>query len=298
MRHIIILASRRSGSTAFWRVFRRTPGLAAYDEPFNPLLGKLPHENENKTRRELIELYRKNPKAFRSAFAPIRQDEETTPGMTERQRAWLSWLLSHGPAVIDVTRGHAKIEGIHSAAPDAVFVHLYRSPAAFVTSHVLPSNRPGIFGIRSTRIQRTFFTRTSGFNEWKMEDLLTGPQARSTRKLLDTEGVRPPGPDAPAVLLLLGYWLGCYRIAERAGSLLYGFRFVSVDFGDLCDDPEPRCRAIMQAADGDASSLDVSHLRPPRQGFRPGDPRWRELAEAAGFTDDEAARFFGPADRV
>ncbi len=298
MRHIVILAARRSGSTAFWRVFRDMPGVAAYDEPFNPLLGKLPHENENGTRRELIALYKRDPGAFRAAFAPVPQDEETTQGMTERQRAWLSWLLSHGPAVIDVTRCHGKIEGLHASAPDAVFVHLYRRPASFVTSHVLRSNMREIFGIRRAHIQRTFFTRTSGFNEWKMEDLLTGPQARATRELLDAEGVRAPGPRAPAALLLLGYWLGCYRRAEREGTRLYGPRFFSVGFEDFCGDPEPRCRAILECAGGDASAVHLSHLGAPRRGYEPVDPRWTELAAAAGFSAQEIERFFDHADRA
>ncbi len=292
-RHVVILASRRSGSTAFWRLFRRLPGRTAYDEPFNPLLNKLPRDNRNATRGEFIELYKADPKGFRSHFAPVTPDQETTPGLTDEQGAYLAWLLARGPAVLDVTRCHAKIPDLHAVAPDAAFVHLYRRPTSFLTSHLMPTNGLGNHPLREWWRSRTFFTRTSGFNKWHLEDLLVGSPADSTRQLLEDQGVRVPSPEAPAALHLMAYWLGCYRLAEREGRRLYGSRFVSVDFEAFCEDPKHAAEPVRRVLGDDDASLDFSHLRRPRTGFRSDDPRWNKLAEEAGFTSEEADRLLG-----
>lgn len=290
VRHVIILASRRSGSTAFWRLFRRLPGYTAYDEPFNPLLNKLPRDNRNATRGELIELYNTDPRGFRSRFAPVTSEQETTPGMTDEQRTYLAWLLDQGPAVLDITRCHAKIPDVHAVAPDAAFIHLYRRPASFLTSHLMPTNGLGNHPLREWWRGWTFFTRRSGFNKWHLEELLTGTYADGTRQLLERQGVRLPDRDATAAEHLMAYWLGCYRLAEREGRRSYGERFVSVDFEAFCEDPEGASGPVRDALGDPAAALDFSRLRTPRPGFRPDEPRWRELADQVGFTSEEVDR--------
>lgn len=291
-RHILIVATRRSGSTPFWRVFRQVPAYTALDEPFNPVLRKLPRENPAGTRRELIELFRTDPEGFGSRFSPIGPQQETAPGMTAEQRGYLDGLLSHGPVVTDTTRCLGKIADLHTVAPEAVLVHLYRRPSAFVTSHLLPSGRRGPIRMREAIRRRSFFVRTSGFNKWGMEDLLAGAHRHNTRRLLRAVRVVIPEAGSRAVDLLLRYWLGSFRLFEREGRRRYGRRFVSVEFERFCARPRAHVRRILRCAGFEASPVDCSAIRRPGRAYRSEDRRWTTLAAEAGFSAREVEAFF------
>lgn len=291
-RHILILGSRRSGTTAFWRLFRQLPAYRALDEPFNPVLRKLPRENVAGTRSELIGLFNADPEAFRRRFSPIAPHEETAPGMSDAQRDYLAWLLSHGPTVVDTTRCLAKVGDLHAVASEAVLVHLFRRPMAFVTSHLVPSGRRGPFGVRAAVRRLSFFLRRSGFNKWGLEDLLAGQHRDQTSRLLHDERVRGPEEGTKAVGLLLRYWLASFRRIEREGRRRFGRRYFSLAFESFCREPEPHLGEILRAADHGPWPIDLSALRRPGPGHRERHPRWRSLARGAGFTPLEVARFF------
>jgi hypothetical protein len=291
-RHILILALRRSGTTALWRLFRQNSAYCCFDEPFNRLLYKLPKENTKGVRREFIELFNQDPARFLRNYKPITRAEETSPGMTDSQASYLRFLLSVGPVVVDITRCHSKITELHREMPEAVFVHQYRRPAAFVSSHLLPSDRVDFLGIRSYWDRRVFFTRTKGFNRWGMEELLREPYAETTRRLLAPEGVGLPPKGSPAVALLLAYWLGCYRLAEREGSRLYGSRFVSLCFEEFCANPNEALSEIYRLAGAAPFETDLTSIRSPGSPFQPEDSRWRFLAREVGFSPEEIEKFF------
>jgi hypothetical protein len=291
-RHIVILALRRSGTTALWRLFRQNAAYSCFDEPFSRLLVKLPRENVKGVRREFIELFNRDPAQFRGIYAPILRGEETAPGMTDSQAAYLRFLLCGGPTVIDVTRCHPKIAELHREMPGAVFVHQYRRPAAFASSHLLPSERADFLGVRSFWDRRVFFTRTRGFNRWGMEELLRKPHAETTRRLLGAEGVKLPPDGSPAVALLLAHWLGCHRLAEREGPRLFGSRFVSLGFEEFCGNPKKFLNDIYRLAEAEPFETDFSDIRNPGSPFQPEDPRWRSLAAEVGFSREEIEKFF------
>lgn len=293
-RHIGIVALRRSGTTTLWRTLRQDTRFRCYDEPFSPLLRRLPADHRKRVWAEYIELFEADPELFRTKYAPIPRAEEMTRGMSLEQKAYLGFLTSAGPTVFDVTRCTGKIPELKQVVPDAVLVHLYRHPAAFVSSHLLPSDRRELLGVRRLVNRLTFFTRSSRFDGWGFEQLSrTGP-VQATRQLLAEVGVDlPPATEAvPAAQRLLSVWLGAFRLAEREGPALFGERFVSLPFEGLCSKPQSHLEDIYALADVDPAPLDLSGIRPATPGYRVGDPTWRALAERAGFDEDELNRFF------
>lgn len=289
-RHIIILALRRSGTTALWRLLRQDTSLTCFDEPFNMLLAGLPNEHRKQVRAEFITLFERDPARFRAMYAPIPRAEESTRGLGDAQRRYLQFLLSGGPVAIDVTRCHGKITALHDEMPDAVFVHLYRRASAFVTSHLLPSEGFDPAGLRSAWRRATFFRRARGYNRWGMEELTRHPYAGITRSLYADAGVTLPPDGSPAVRLLLAHWLGSWRVAERDGKAAYGERFLSWSFEDFCASPAASLAQLGRLADAPAFAFDLGGLRQPGAAHAADDPRWRAMAADAGFTPAEIER--------
>ena len=290
-RHILIVALRRSGTTAFWRLFRQDLRFRCFDEPFNMLLRELPAEHRKQVRKEFIDLYNEDPAGFRSMYAPIAPREEVTTTLTDKQKRYFRFLLAGGPTVIDVTRCSAKIASLHEVEPEAVFIHLYRSPISFVSSHLIPSSQRDFLNVRKTIRGRTLFTRNRGYNWWRLEELLSD-HYDSTRTLLEASGIHVPPRGAPAVELLTAYWLGCYRMAEAKGKELYGDRFISMAFESFCESPDIHLRHCYALAGVNPYDLNTSALRAPGRGYRRSDSAWRTVAEKVGFSAQELARFY------
>lgn len=293
-RHIAIVALRRSGTTAMWRLLRQDDRFICFDEPFSRLHSQLPEDNKKRTRSELIELYNRDPDHFRQTFAPIHRGEETARGLSQEQRAYLEFLVSGGPAVFDTTRCMAKIPDLKEMLPEAVMVHLFRHPAAFVSSHMLPSDRKDLLGLRSRYNHWSFFSRTGRFNGWGMEELTRTPHADQTAALFAEVGVRlaPPSQTVPAFQRLLAIWLGAYRLAETEGVAEFGDRFLSVSFEDFCARPAAHLGALHDMAGASRRDLDYSWLKPAKPGFAISNPAWSRAALDVGFNRDEMARFF------
>jgi len=293
-RHIAVVALRRSGTTTLWRLLRQDRRYRCYDEPFSPLLEDLPAEGKKQVRAEFISLFNRGPAEFRAAYAPIRRHEETTRTLTAAQKSYLRFLAAETPIAFDETRCMGKIAELHDVLPEAVLVHLYRHPAAFATSHLLPSEGHPFWGLRALFNRRTLFDRSFGYNGWGMEDLSRTDCVETTRALLAEVGVPlPPRSErVPAAQRLLALWLGAFRLAEREGPRHFGPRFLSLAFEDLCAEPAARLAEIHALAGIAPSGVDVSGIRPASPGLAGSDPRWRALAVEAGFDPAELARFF------
>lgn len=293
-RHIAVVALRRSGTTALWKLLRQDDRFACYDEPFSHLLGDLPAGNVKQTRDEFIAKFERDPAKFRALYAPITRREEVTRGLTGEQTEYLRYLLADGPTIFDVTRCMGKIPALHGIIPEAVLVHLFRHPVAFASSHLLPSDRLDVRGLRKRWNRATALDRATRFNGWGMEELLRCEWLDRTNELLGEVGVQlPPKSDkVPAAQRLLAGWLGGFRLAEREGRALYGDRFLSLSFEDVCRDPATTVATIQKLADAPERPLDTSGIRSSSGGIRPDDKRWLELAREAGFTGEECARFF------
>lgn len=289
-RHIVVVALRRSGTTALWRLLRQDPRHTCYDEPLSPLLARLPANNAKGTWDEFIALRARDPGLWAARFAPVPRAEELAPGLTAAQAAYLRFLAAAGPVVIDETRATGKLAGLRAVFGPAVCVHLYRHPVAFASSHMIASQNRRPF--RRQLHRAAFFRRWGYFDHWGMEQFWRPPLAADTRARLAREGVIPPGPRAPAIHKLLALWLASYRRLEREGPQLFGPRFLSLPFEAFCDAPVAHLDRLYGLAGRRPFAIDAGALHPARPGHRTEDPRWRAGARAVGFDAAELARFF------
>jgi hypothetical protein len=285
---LFILGLRRSGTTIFWETLRQDSRFTCYDEPFNPLLRELPAEHPKRTRRELIALFDRDPEKFWQIFAPIGRIQELQEGFSDRQFAYLRFLLSSGEnVVLDTTRCHYKMDALAQVAPDAYVVHLYRPAAQFATSHLAPSSTGPAAVFRERYARARFWSRGSRYNYYGIEDLIgTSPRSLFGQRLaeagLDPEAVYR----LPAAGRLIAYWKIHYDRLERCGPKLFPGRFYSLPFGHFCANPEQIVRKIYQLIEIDPVALSVENVHPAKPAHAAGDPRWRELARAVGLGDE------------
>ena len=289
-RHVVVLGLRRSGTTTVFRLLRQDPGFTCYDEPFNPMLSRLPADNGKQTWAEFIRLHEAGPERFRETYAPIPLEEETQRGLTARQKEYLGFLTRAGPTATDVTRCTGKIPDIAEVLPNAVMVHLFRHPTAFASSHMVPSEHPS--ALRRALLRFSMFWRSSHFDSLGLEQLVRTAYAEQTRALFEPEGVVFRRGRRPAIEMLLAFWLGAWRLTAREGQAAYGPRYIEVPFEKLCAEPTATLDLIYTAAEAVRPSIDLSGLHAASPGVRPGDPRWRRAAESVGFSKEELRRFF------
>ena len=139
---IIICTLRRSGSTVFWKAFRENTDFKCYDEPFNPGLSVLPKEHRKEVYGEYIDLINEDATLFWRKFSAISPIEENKSSLTSEQKDYFRYLLdSAEDVVIDTTRCWNKLESLKEVLEPYphIFIHLYRDPIAFASSHLLPS---------------------------------------------------------------------------------------------------------------------------------------------------------------
>jgi hypothetical protein len=284
---IFIVGLRRSGTTIFWETFRQDRRLHCFNEPWNPMLRELPLEIPNLSRREFVELFRKDPPAFWRHYAPIGRIEELQGDLSDRQEAYLRYLMDQSDSTcLDTTRCHFRLAALARVAPDATVVHLFRAPAAFATSHLLPT---GSGGFRVNRFWRAwgrlgFFTRRDRYNHWGMEELIGGHPDSLFGHRLREMGLDPVAIYAlPAVGRLLAFWRLAYETVERDGARVFGARFVSVAFEGFCRDPRAAVERVYTAAGSRPPDLDFTRIKPAKEAFRPDDARWIELFHRVGL---------------
>ena len=285
---IFILGLRRSGTTIFWETFRQDPRLRCFNEPWNPVLRELPTEIPNRSRREFIEMFRRDPAAFWREFAPIELIEELQEDFSDRQLAYLRFLIDPFDAVcIDETRCHFRLGALRKAVPDATVVHLFRAPTAFATSHLIPT---GSGGFRTSRLVQWlarfgFFTRRRRYNWWGLEALIGSHPESLFGLRLGEMGLDPASVYAlPAVGRLLAFWRLAWETVERDGPRLFGARFVSVSFERFCRDPDGVAKEVYAAAGLDPPRLDLRRVQPAKRAYRADDRRWQRLLEQVGLS--------------
>ena len=238
---IIVVALRRSGSTIFWKCFRKATQATCFDEPFNPKLIQLPQEHSKQVWKEYIEYLKRNEVKFWNLFSPIYPVEELHTDFTQRQFSYLKELLQQNDnVVIDTTRCWNKISQLAEICPSDTFViHLHRAPASFVTSHLLPSDDKGRGSfLRNLKRKRSFWTRKNDYNKWGMEEML-GTDLLSAFHLLilKDQKLAEAFYQMPAVYRLLKFWSIAYNQIEEQGNQVFGDRFVSIQFENFCSSP-------------------------------------------------------------
>ena len=291
---IFLIGLRRSGTTAFFELFRQDRRLVCFDEPFNPMIRDIPDRDEWGTKREFIDVYDKAPVVFWAKYAELDGLDELRPGLDARHQAWLSYLIAAAPdTFMDFTRVHFKLAGLHAMAPDAVLVHVHRSPAAFAASHLLPSiwkqGRAFKYWRQKNRLWRTM----KKYNHWGLETVI----GRSPRSLCG-EMMRAAGIDADAVYganaatRLAAFWLLALRRAQVDGQALFGGNYLQIPFEAFTRAPDAYIAEIYKRAGLPAGEIDVSGIRPASGNPFPGHAGWKEVAEIIGI-DPERETFEG-----
>ncbi len=275
---IIIIGLRRSGTTAFWKAFRKNTRLCCYDEPFNPNLVELPEENSKGTRKEFIELYKTLPESFRETFSPVSIVEETSPVVELDQERYLRWLLNNyqqkDGVVIDSVRLNFKLEQLYLNFPNTILVHLYRNPVAWISSHMLPSGQ-GTWRKPLVNVYRklSFWSRCGFYNNWGYQEIIE-------REILHNAYWAKAGIKAsnlkkrPAIFKLASFWRWSFNEVEEQGEKLWGNRFISIQFENFCKNPIPIMSEIYQTAGLEKPKLDYSYIRSANRGFKPNCQRW------------------------
>ena len=288
---LIIVGLRRSGTTAFWRPFRQDDRMVAYDEPFNPNLIQLPNEHPKAIRSEFMNLHHRDPRLFWRTFAPIGLTEELMDGLTERQTAYIEFLgrSAGGSFVLDTTRCHFKIKHLAEAFPEAVLVHLFREPVAFVSSHLLPTgSEQGRAGRAALLARRTirrvgFWSVAAGYDNWGLESLIGNHSDSMFGIRLRERGIRPETVFAlPAAGRLLAFWRLAFETAQAAGADEFRDRFLSIPFERFAENPGRTLHTVYSKTGLGPPQFD-NDVGAPNPGFRAKDRRWSEMAEAVGI---------------
>jgi hypothetical protein len=173
-------------------------------------------------------------------------------------------------------------------------IHLHRAPAAFVASHLLPSDMNGsLLGKWDLfRRRRRFFDMDGGFNFWGIEDIV-GHGARSAfaSRILQDAGLANRFYSWTAHTKLLYFWKMAYSRVEEAGQSAFGDRFLSVSYEDFSRAPK---KVLGKIQDRTGLSVEMDHLpdvRPSTSVFRADDSRWYEAAETAGLPTESQFLF-------
>lgn len=277
---LIIQGLRRSGTTIFWRTLRQDGRFTCFDEPFSPQIQYLPSRRKIYNPGEFEALLRRDGVAFWERFSPIDSNEELRGGFSDLQRAWLEFVGDEGERVMfDTTRCQFKVADLHRIAPGAVFVHLWRSPAAQATSHLLPARRGRFAGLLNLRDRHDFFTRRDRYNGWSFERIIGDSPLSLFAFRLREAGIDPDEVYAlPAAGRLMAYWHLCWNRVERDGRRHYGDRFVSVRFESFCADPASALGPVYAALGMEMPKLDLSAIHPAKPPHRADAPEWRRLA--------------------
>ena len=285
--NLIIVGLRRSGTTVFWRTFRRDSGFTAYDEPFNPKLVTLPEEHRKDTRKEYIDLIDQDPERFWKAFAPIPLDGELERDLGADNRSYLSYLTSgHGRVALDTTRCHFKIGDLAAEIPGSTLVHLYREPTALASSHLLPSGWRLRRRARLASRKLRFWTLSDGYDHWGFQTIIgNGPSSafglRMTESGMDAEKTY----SIPGAGRLLALWKVFDDEAERAGIEHFGERFISLPFERFAEQPDAVLDLIYGIMQAPRPAVAMSDVKQASRGFTPGHSRWQALATEVGIGD-------------
>jgi len=288
---LFIISLRRSGSTIFWKTFRQDKNLTCYDEPFVNLLINLPKLNRKQTTHEFIELLNKNPSNFWKFYSPIDSSQEISERMSVNQKQYLQYLANSAEhTVCDLTRCCFKIKELKNIFPQAYIIHLYRSPHAFVSSHILP-NKPEVSKIKSFVIRMKnylnryrFWSVKSGYSSWGYERIISASDnSLFSTYLRENNLFINDFNNLPAYGKLMYFWKICYEKVEKDGRYLYKNRFISLPFEKFCENPGYCMKKIYKNIGLELPKTDYKNIKNPNMGYKPNHVNWMKMAEKIGL---------------
>ena len=170
---VFLIGLRRSGTTVLFELFRQDARFVCFDEPFNHMIRDIPTRDEWGSKAEFIDLYNSAPKLFWKKYAYINGLDELRDQLTLQQSAWASYLLESSPNIfMDFTRMNFKIEDLHTLAPEALLIHIHRSPASFSVSHILPSVWKQNRYFKYLRKKQQFWEIYKKYDHWGLETVI------------------------------------------------------------------------------------------------------------------------------
>jgi len=282
---LLISGLRRSCTTALWEVFRGHPSVRAFDEPFHPSLWEGERDNSKATWSELTALWSQTPLELVPGVSPITPAEETKPGLTPSQAAYITILANADQhVVIDVVRCWNKMDGITGALPNVHIVQIVRSPVPWVLSHLTPSsikNRQSFLMCKYR--QTTALKRAKGYNTWKYEDIIENIIYNSPHLFrefnVDTDYLSR----SPAYVKLLAFWwmanLRIFRSVVEMASNRYTFLLAE----DFMRNPASVVCKLMAEIGLPSQTVDVSTIRAPKNNSLYSNSKWVSAFDAIGI---------------
>mgnify|MGYP003148361362 CR=1 FL=1 len=276
---IFICTLRRSGSTVFWKTFRENTGFTCYDEPFNPGLSALPKEHKKQVLGEYINLIKKDAQLFWKKYCSISPVEENKAQLSIEQKDYLKFLLdSAEDVVIDTTRCWNKLSSLKEVLEPYphVFIHLYRDPIAFTSSHLFPSE---IKGWRlNKKFKKEFWTKGNDYNYWKMEDVLgKTPGSAFESMVMQNLNLNLSSEQfyrAPAhVKLRLFSHIANAKMNEE-GKNLFANQFMSIGFESFCKHPDLFFNLLNELTNIQSKEMNLTQIKQASEGYKSKDPRW------------------------
>lgn len=288
---LLILSLRRSGSTIVWKTFRQDKKLTCYDEPFGNSHINLPRPNRKNTNHELINLVKKDPVMFWQKYCPIDFSQELSEDMLDDQKCYLKFLLNTSEHVVcDLTRFCFKLKTLKEVCPDAYIVHLYRSPQAFVSSHILPSApeahklSQAVVKVKRSINRSRFWSLRQGYDSWGYERIIGDSNESKFSTYLKDKGLFFDDFNSlPAYGKLLYLWKICYDKIEREGRDCFGDKFSSLPFEFFCRFAQEYMEKIYGLPGLEMPEFSFNRIRKSSPGFRAYDHRWEDMSNRLGF---------------
>ncbi|MDU8913522.1 hypothetical protein [Aestuariicoccus sp. MJ-SS9] len=295
---IFLIGLPHSGSTIFWRAFRKNPDFLCFDEPLTASLGvHFPADNEKRTFGEYVRIFGNRPRDFWKIYRPILPIEEASKHCDGAKISYLKALCEYSRVtVIDETHLCMMVPEIARIHDNIYAIHLVRRASAFVTSHLLPSSKNKLAVPRAV-IQkgRERYNRSVFFDR---RDFLTGmarnevigshPNSKFGLMLYDAGYDNERIMHSCTVIRLLAYWHYCYHATQGDGVRTFGNRFRMIQYENYAAAPEDTMAELYDwIGEAKPDKVNYNDVHPPRPPFLAQDKRWREYAKIAGFTETE-----------
>ena len=275
---IFICGLYRSGTTITWKTLAQDKNLASFDEPFNENLLDLPQLSLPGDNACYLPRFYENPELFRAKVEPIYPPQDLKSEFTAKQKEYLQWLLAPYNAInVDFTRCTFKLDALRKMYPDALIIHLRRSPVAFTSSHVSVSYKaPGLkaaFG-RFYR-KKTFFTRKSHYDFYNYQKIIEQYSSADFAYLLpQLKNYKNKNlQELPAYINLLLLHKHNQNIVDKFVAT-HPYNFMEWQFENFAKHPEKHFQQIYRHFAIEMPNFDFSHLKPPNLGYLPDSDKW------------------------
>jgi len=175
-------------------------------------------------------------------------------------------------------------------------IHLVRRARSFATSHLRSSwskkttwPRRCVRFLRNEYNKKVFWERRDLPPGLRRDDVIGKSPFSKFGLMLDDAGYDARRiMNSPAVVRLLAYWHYHYHFLEQHGPREFGERFMTLRYEDFASKPETTMQSLyrwlgMEQPEG----VSYSDVHPPKPPYCEHDPRWKEAARIAGFSEEE-----------